>query len=152
MVPIARFCSWLITCPIMLFQIVGIFELKWKGVPCKNMVMAASLIRTVFGIGASVCSNPTMRWVQYVLSCGFFFFELFVVATIFKNGLAKFGAVKTKLNNVVLSRLLLLRFLFFLSWLSFPIVWLLSSTGLCLIDEDGSVCKHTHLFAREKHA
>eukprot|EP00961_Rhodomonas_salina_P157730 2123337-Rhodomonas_salina.1 len=46
MVPIARFCSWLITCPIMLFQVVGIHDVTYFGVSAKNLVMAAALIRT----------------------------------------------------------------------------------------------------------
>eukprot|EP00961_Rhodomonas_salina_P188209 2539939-Rhodomonas_salina.1 len=219
MVPIARFCSWLITCPIMLFQVVAIYEVKWWGVPTKNMVMAAgkempifldssslhlvvitlsyrfsfssklrlifsvfaALIRTVFGIGASVCTTEVYRWAMYCLSCIFFAFELIVAYQIFDGGLKKFSAVKTPRNNNVYARLQFLRFIFFVSvsskkcprsffvlimeivqlcaarqrhlktqpidaslggqWNSFAIIWLLSSTGLCVISEDASVCK-----------
>jgi len=153
MVPIARFCSWIITCPIMLFQVVGIHEVKVYGISCKNMVMAASLVRTVYGIGASVTIDDKMRWIQYMLSCFTFLFELWCVYQIYNAGLKKFSAVKTPLNNIVHSRIQFLRFLFYLSWSSFPIVWVLSSTGLCLINEDGSVlaylvadilCKNTY--------
>lgn len=103
----------------MLFQVVGIHDHKLFGVSCKHMVMAAALIRTVFGIGASVTLDSPMRWVQFCLSYAFFVFELYCAYTIFGQGLKKFGAVKTTLNNIVYSRLLLLRFMFFFSWNSF---------------------------------
>jgi len=151
--PIARYCSWLITCPIMLFQVVGLYDLKLWGISCKHMVMAAALIRTVFGIGASVTLDDQMRWVQFFLSYSFFFFELYCAYMIFGAALKQFGEVRTTLNSIVYSRIMLLRFIFFLSWNSFGIIWLLSSTGLCMISEDVSVlaylaadmlCKNTY--------
>eukprot|EP00961_Rhodomonas_salina_P152719 2055485-Rhodomonas_salina.1 len=60
---------------------------------------------------------------------------------IFQEGLKKFGAVSTKINNIVFVRLSFLRVLFFVSWNSFPLIWVLSSTGLCAISEDNTVCK-----------
>jgi len=106
--------------------------------PVRNMVMAASLIRTVLGIGASISEVETTRWVQYGLSCGFFFFELFCVYQIYGKALHKFSQVKTRLNNIVYTRILL-RSIFYFSWNSFPIIWLLSNTGLCLISENATV-------------
>lgn len=149
-VPIARFCSWLITCPIMLFQIMSIHEVKWKGQSLKNLIMAASLIRTVFGIGASVTANETHRWVQYCLGVVSFLFELTVVYQVFQGGMSKFAATKSILNDMVYFRLGLMRILFFVSWVAFPVTWVLSSTGMCLIGEDASVCE-CHLLPLSPH-
>eukprot|EP00287_Rhodomonas_sp_CCMP768_P009067 CAMPEP_0196720590 /NCGR_PEP_ID=MMETSP1091-20130531/3360_1 /TAXON_ID=302021 /ORGANISM="Rhodomonas sp., Strain CCMP768" /LENGTH=516 /DNA_ID=CAMNT_0042061877 /DNA_START=21 /DNA_END=1571 /DNA_ORIENTATION=+ len=142
MVPMARFCSWLITCPIMLLQVVVMHDVVWFNVSTRYMVLAASLIRTVFGIGASVTTNDTMRWVQFLLSCICFAFEMVVAHQTYKGALKKFAAVKTTLNGVVYARIMFLRFLFFFSWNAFPIIWALSSTGLCLISEDASVLSY----------
>jgi bacteriorhodopsin len=139
--PMARFCSWLITCPIMLFQVVGIHDFKIYRVSCKHMIMAAALIRTVFGIGASVSKGEDMRWVQFALSYCFFMFEMYCAYLIFAEGLRKFSVVKSTVNNIVYSRIMMMRFIFFVTWNAFGIIWLLSSTGLCMISEDASVCK-----------
>ena len=139
MIPLSRMCSWLITCPIMLSQAFGIHDLQLKGVSLRMPTMACSLIRTVCGIMASVTTDFTIaKWCFF--AAGFFFFlcEVLSVWLIFQHGIAKFRPhihASVPESETALNRLYFMRIVFYLSWCAFPILWVISPTGLCLIGE-----------------
>lgn len=59
----------------MLSQANGIAKLKIKGIAMKNMMMAASILRTVNGMAATITINLTLKWVFYGIAWMFLLFE-----------------------------------------------------------------------------
>jgi bacteriorhodopsin len=139
MIPLSRMCSWLITCPIMLSQAFGIFDLQLFGISLRMPICVCSLIRTVCGIMATVTTDfTTAKWCFFAAGFCFFMCEISSVWFIFKAGIAKFTPhihPDVPENQTALNRLYFMRVLFYFAWCAFPILWVISPTGLCLIGE-----------------
>lgn len=101
-----------------------------------SQVMAAALIRVVFGMSASVTTTEHLKWIFFTLGFLCLCFEYFIISRIFQAGIAKFSAIETARNKIACQRIKILRVIFFSTWTAFPIIWVLAPTGLCLIGED----------------
>nr|APR74032.1 GtACR2-EYFP [synthetic construct]BDV09306.1 EYFP fused hGtACR2 [Cloning vector CAGfshGtACR2-EYFP_R26] len=151
--PWSRMASWLCTCPIMLGQISNMALVKYKSIPLNPIAQAASIIRVVMGITATISPAEYMKWLFFFFGATCLVFEYSVVFTIFQVGLYGFESVGTPLAQKVVVRIKMLRLIFFIAWTMFPIVWLISPTGVCVIHENVSailylladgLCKNTY--------
>ena len=134
--PWSRMAGWLCTCPIMLGMVSNMALVKYKSQPLNPLMVAASLIRTVFGISATMSSGGSNVWLFFFIALCCFLFEYTVVYAIFGLTIADFASIGSPLANAVVARLKLLRGIFFFSWTAFPIIWLMSSTSTCILNED----------------
>jgi len=139
--PWARMASWLVTCPVMLGQVSAMALIKYKSLPLNNMMVAASLIRVVMGISATITPNEQLKWMFFFFGVSMLTFEYFCVFTIFSITIADFQEIDTPRSRLVVGRLKILRIVFHSAWTAFPILWVVSSTGLCVLSENiSSVC------------
>lgn len=134
--PWSRMAGWLCTCPIMLGMVSNMALVKYKSQPLNPLMVAASLIRTVFGISATMSSGGSNVWLFFFIALCCFLFEYTVVYAIFGLTIADFASIGSPLANAVVARLKLLRGIFFFSWTAFPVIWLMSSTSTCILNED----------------
>ena len=151
--PWSRMASWLCTCPVMLGQISNMALVKYKSIPLNPIAQAASIIRVVMGITATIAPAEYMKWLFFFFGATCLVFEYSVVFTIFQVGLYGFESVGTPLAQKVVVRIKMLRLIFFVAWTMFPIIWLISPTGVCVIHENVSailylladgLCKNTY--------
>nr|APR74031.1 GtACR1-EYFP [synthetic construct] len=151
--PWARMASWLCTCPIMLGLVSNMALVKYKSIPLNPMMIAASSICTVFGITASVVLDPLHVWLYCFISSIFFIFEMVVAFAIFAITIHDFQTIGSPMSLKVVERLKLMRIVFYVSWMAYPILWSFSSTGACIMSENTSsvlyllgdaLCKNTY--------
>eukprot|EP00802_Teleaulax_amphioxeia_P014304 Tamp_14367.p1 GENE.Tamp_14367~~Tamp_14367.p1 ORF type:complete len:452 (+),score=52.49 Tamp_14367:76-1356(+) len=138
--PWARMASWVCTCPIMLGMISNMALVKYGSQPLNPLMIAASLIRIVFGISATMSFGGPVKWIFFLIATCFFLFEYVTVYCIFAMTIADFDAIGSPLSEAVAHRLRILRAVFYFSWTAFPIIWLLSSTSGCILHENVSSC------------
>ena len=136
LLPWSRMATWICTCPIMLNMISNIETVKYNNFPLNNFMIPASLIRTVFGLTASMSTSYYIILINIFFSFIFFIFELSCVFYIYKIAIQNFLNINSSLSLKIVKRLKLLRFIFFLTWNSFWIIWILSSTFTCTISEN----------------
>lgn len=139
--PWARMASWLCTCPVMLGMVSNMALVKYKSQPLNPLMVASSIIRVVFGISATMSDDTQpAKWAFFFIAVCFFLFELTCVYAIFGMTIADFVQVRSPLGDAVVYRLNILRGIFFASWLCFPILWIISSTSACILNENISAC------------
>jgi bacteriorhodopsin len=134
--PWCRMAAWLCTCPIMLGLVSNMALIKYKSQPLNPMMGAASIIRTVFGISATMAHEEhIIIWTHAFIAFLCFGFEMVCALIIFALIINDFQEVGSPLALRTVGRLQILRLVFFLTWCAFPILWLVSSTYACLIHE-----------------
>jgi len=143
--PWCRMAAWLCTCPIMLGMVSNMALIKYKSQPLNPMMVAASIIRTVFGISATMAHEEHVIWVHAFFSFVCFLFEMACAWAIFALTIQDFRDIGSPLALKTVGRLHLLRMVFFFTWNCFPILWMVSSTYGCLIHENVSAI--LYLFA-----
>ena len=134
--PWARMASWVCTCPIMLGMISNMALVKYKSQPLNPLMVAASLGRLTFGISATMSDGGTTLWCFFLLGISFFMLEYSTVYAIFGIAIDDFASVQSPLGDLVVHRLNILRGIFYFSWTAFPIIWLISHSCLCVVDEN----------------
>ncbi len=139
--PWARMAAWMVTCPVLLNQISAMSLVKYNSMPLNTLMIAASLLRTTMGITATITPNMSLKWVFFSFGVFFFSFEMFTVFIVFYITLSDFEAIDNDLARLVVGRLKILRLILISTWTSFPILWVISSTGLCLVSENVSARK-----------
>ena len=78
----------------------------------------------------------TTLWCFFLMGVSFFMFEYATVYAIFGIAIDDFASVQSPLGDLVVHRLNILRGIFYFSWTAFPIIWLISSSCLCVVDEN----------------
>jgi len=136
--PWCRMAAWLCTCPIMLGLVSNMALIKYKSQPLNPMMIAASIIRTVFGISATMAETDDVIWTHFFFAFVCFIFEMVCAYAIFALTIDDFKQVGSPLAMRAVQRLYMLRAVFFCTWFCFPVLWILSSTYLCVIDENAS--------------
>ena len=140
-------------CPIMLGMVSNMALIKYKSQPLNPIMVAASIIRTVFGISATMAETDSIIWVHVFFAMLCFGFEMICAYAIFALTIQDFTDVGSPLGMRVVGRLQMLRTVFFVTWCAFPILWFMSSTYKCVIDENVSAilylmadmsCKNTY--------
>ena len=101
-------------------------------------MIAASIIRTVFGISTTMAETNDVIWTHFFFAFVCFIFEMSCVFAIFALTTDDFQQIGSPLAKKVVKRLYLLRMVFFGTWSCFPILWIISSTYMCVIDENAS--------------
>jgi len=95
--PWCRMTAWLCTCPIMLGLVSNMALIKHKSQPLNPMMIAAAIIRTVFGISATMAETNDVIWTHAFSSflpvC--FFFEMICAFSIFQR---KLQGVRVRLH------------------------------------------------------
>lgn len=151
--PWCRMAAWLCTCPIMLGMVSNMALIKYKSQPLNPIMVAASIIRTVFGISATMAETDGVIWIHVFFALMCFGFEMICAYAIFALTIQDFTDVGSPLGMRVVGRLQMLRTVFFVTWCAFPILWFMSSTYKCVIDENVSAilylmadmsCKNTY--------
>ena len=97
--PWSRMAGWLCTCPIMLGMVSNMALVKYKSQPLNPLMVAASLIRTVFGISATMSSGGSNVWLFFFIALCCFLFEYTVVYAIFGLTIADFASIGSPLAN-----------------------------------------------------
>ena len=133
--PYCRYAAWLCTCPIMLGLISNMALIKYKTWSLNPMMVAASIIRTVFGIAASMAEEPNIIRLHAFFAFFAFFIEMACAYAIFSITIQDFTAIGSPLAMNVVSRLNWMRGLFFITWNGYWVYWLLNSSNMCLMDE-----------------
>ena len=125
----------------MLGMVSNMALVKYKSQPLNPLMVASSIIRTMFGISATMSEhdNPA-KWAFFFLAICFFLFEMTCTYAIFGMTIADFQSIGSPLANAVVHRLNILRVIFFSSWCTFPIIWFISSTNACILHENVSAC------------
>lgn len=140
--PWCRMAAWLCCCPIMLGLVSNMALIKYKSQPLNPMMVAASIIRTVFGISATMAETESVIWTHAFFSFVFFFFEMIGAYAIFALTIQDFKDIGSPLALRVVGRLHLLRGIFFVTWNMYWILWIVSSTYACIIDENVNSILH----------
>ena len=140
--PWCRMAAWICTCPIMLGLVSNMALIKYKQWPLNPMMVAASLIRSVFGISATMAEHDNIIWLHAFFSFAAFFFEMVCAYAIFSITIQDFREIGSPLAQRVVGRLNLLRVIFFVTWNCYWVLWILNSGYLCIINEDANSILH----------
>lgn len=128
-VPLGRYFSWLLTCPVLLIHILRVHSCVGKPVPesTQNFIIILDQVVIVFGSYAAL-SVGTVKWIFFIvaLSCGLTLFAQIVNLSI--QNYEKFPSE---------SRVLIIAWtgLYLLSWGINPIIWVIGTPGLRLISQ-----------------
>lgn len=138
LLPWARMASWLATCPVMFIQMNNIAPINLYGISLNNIQIALAVARVINGITASCVDNMTMKWTFFFLGFACLIIEYTTVYRIYDAGLNKFriAAKQSTRCSKVCERLQLLRGIFFVAWTAFPVIWVFSPQGLCVLGEN----------------
>lgn len=118
-----RYADWLLTVPLLVAELVvvsGIAKEKAKGVTTKLAVAALLMIAAGYPGEVATKNSPYYMW--FIISCVFF---AYILWTLFSGEVGKAlkgqsGAVGSKLNN--------LRYVLLVTWLVYPIAYLLGNS------------------------
>mmetsp|Transcript_17904 Transcript_17904/g.27684 ORF Transcript_17904/g.27684 Transcript_17904/m.27684 type:complete len:432 (+) Transcript_17904:49-1344(+) len=132
----AKLAGWAVCCPIMLIQIGGMAQIKYRTIPLNNVVLAASLNRIIFGMASAITASDPARWGFYFCAWICYLTEVGITLTIMAVAISDFSKIKTELGQWVVGRIQTMRIIFLVAWTSFPVVWVLGYTGFCVIHED----------------
>jgi len=84
---------------------------------------------------ASFSTNDNLRWMAYALSCCFYTWICYITFSIFQ-------ATYDRYPDTGKQTVEMLALVFFASWTSFPILWMLGGEGSGIISHRASVCAH----------
>ena len=130
-----RHCSWIITCPMILFQINQLSSIRFIGIDMNSFLIVACEVMLVFGLSSSLSASDGIKWM-------FFSFGLLAVSVVFsiaffvfRKATARFLDRGTYQAKRIAERIRLLAALFFLSWSAYPVLYILSGEGACVASE-----------------
>jgi len=127
-VPLGRYFSWLLTCPVIIMQLMkvhGAVGYKLAKEQENFMVVLDQVMIVAGAFGAE--SEGIQKWVFFCISCGAgmgLFASIFLVI---RNNYVNFP-------EDVKRPIVMLHCLYFFSWLVYPALWVLGEPGLKLID------------------
>ena len=133
---LGRYFSWLMTCPVILMQFSRLFKLVGYQMlgQNENFIVILDQIMIVCGAFGAV-SSGAQKWIFFILA--------------FSAGLGLFGTMwflmkenLAKFPEGARGGLKITAALFFLSWASFPTLWVLGPPGLNIINQDTDVVLH----------
>lgn len=123
----ARYIDWALTTPLLLLNLAMIATFN---VGRKSALVAAIMGLDVFMIGTGLIAamtSGTAKWAFYALSCVAFVAVIILIWGILRGEAAKLTAGELKTYNTLTG---ILTFL----WLIYPIVWLVGTEGLGLVN------------------
>ena len=95
-----------------------------------------------FSVCAQMAENESVIWVHAFFSFLCFGFEMVCAYAIFSITIQDFKDIKSPLADRVVARLQILRAIFFITWNMYWILWIVSSTYKCWIDENANSILH----------
>ena len=136
LVPLGRYFSWLLTCPVILAQFLKLHGAAgYTSYQTQlNFLIILEQIMIVCGAFASV-STATQKWLFFVLGIaagGTFFIQIYFVY--FEN--------RRNLPEDIKLPTYFLTLLFIVSWLSYAGIWVLGPPGLGLLSRSNDVIAH----------
>ena len=130
-----RTVGWMLTVPVLLMQIGKMSVLKVQGVDVSSLITWLGIVMITFGFSASLCTDPGLKWFFFV--CGFvclivIFYGAYRI--MFQAG-QYYISLSTQDGTATANRVRALMFLFFVSWALYPLFFLLSIEGVCVVEE-----------------
>jgi bacteriorhodopsin len=151
----ARFVSWTVTTPVLLAQIGGIGMVKWGNFNMNNIMIGADLLMILAGVTSDISRSPAVKWALYIVGC-FAMILIFVVAWQITDGAIQKhrknlkastrpdeeattspeDAKERQIEKSTVFNLRVIQILFYISWTSYAIYYLLDYQTTCALSED----------------
>jgi bacteriorhodopsin len=131
-----RYVDWTLTTPLLLLSVALIalpplknfYESRERQTAILSLMFADALM-IVTGIFATLNGDPSVKYIWYGISCGFYVATAFILLSVLKRGRQRGGkAPNVKAAQGLGAYLLLL-------WLAYPIVWIFGPQGWSLWGE-----------------
>nr|AHH02140.1 PsChR1 [synthetic construct] len=136
LIPWARYAAWICTCPSILLQINTIHKCKISHFNLNTFIVQADLIMNIMGVTGALTTNIAFKWIYFAIGCILFIFIVLVVYDIMTSAAKEWKAKGDSKGNLVSTRLILLRWIFIVSWCVYPLLWILSPQATCAVSED----------------
>ena len=143
------------TTPVLLAQIGGIGLVKWGNFNMNNIMIGADLLMILAGITSDISRSPAVKWVLYIVGC-FAMILIFVVAWQITDGAIQKhhknlkaskrpdeeatvrpdDAKNRQMEKFTVFNLRVIQILFYISWTSYAIYYLLDYQTTCALSEN----------------
>jgi len=140
--PWIRYAAWLVTTPVLLNQVQGMIDIKIGSLRLAPIQSLANLIMIIMGVSAHLQENHAWKWLFFFVGCVMCAVIYYIAWLQFSKVNELYAATKTEIGDKVCFQLKLIMFCFYVGWSMFSVIWLLSSEGLCLIEEHISAAAH----------
>ena len=127
-----RHCSWLVTCPMLLFQVNQLSTVRWFGLDINSLMVVVCEVMLVLGISSSVASDWGIKWMFFALGVMCILLVFGVCFVIIRNASRRFSDRETFEGKKIAQRIQAMGILFFASWTAYPVLYILSAEGACV--------------------
>ena len=130
-----RSAQWLLTVPVLLMQITRMSVLNVYGVDMNSFTILVGTLMVVLGFSASLSTDSGIKWMFFCfgLLCMIFIFA--AVYKILDDAAAYYLSLADEEGVHTASRIRLITVVFYFSWSLFPLFFLLSIEGTCVVGE-----------------
>lgn len=135
-VPLGRYFAWLLTCPVIIMQLIKLHSsVGYKmATSNENMLVVLDQIMIVSGAFGAV-SIGAQKWIFFLLACvagGGLFFQIYLIT---KENIRNFPEEAKFIIKVATAT-------FCLSWITYPIFWIIGSPGLNFVGMNIDIVCH----------
>jgi bacteriorhodopsin len=130
-----RSAQWLLTVPVLLMQISKMSILEVQGVDMNSMMTAVGVLMIVLGFSASLATDAGIKWMFFCFGLLCMIFLFVVVWRIMGGAITYYISLCNEEGVHTANRIRLMAVVFFLSWSFFPLFYLLSIEGTCVVGE-----------------
>mmetsp|Transcript_58987 Transcript_58987/g.120823 ORF Transcript_58987/g.120823 Transcript_58987/m.120823 type:complete len:558 (+) Transcript_58987:86-1759(+) len=141
-IPWIRYAAWMVTTPVLLNQVQGVLDVKVGHLRLAPIQSLANLIMIVMGVSAHLQENIAWKWVFFLIGCVMALVIYWVAWLVFSTQIKYYAETKTAVGDRVVFQLKLIAVAFYVGWSAFPLIWMLSSEGLCAIEEHIAAAAH----------
>jgi len=134
-VPVARYMEWLITCPVLLIALSNLTGLKddynWRTMK----LLTADQGTILFGATGAMASG-SIKAVFFVVGVSYGIVTYFTCLEVYVESYANVPPNAKKTVSIM-------AYMFFMSWLCFPLFWLLGEEGFGHVNQNMSTILHS---------
>ena len=133
--PWVQYASWLMTTPLLLFQIQDIVDVKIHKLRIAPMQSHLNVNMLMCGVTASMIEHEGWKFALFFVGCVLNVIIFFFSYLHFREGIRCWRESGQDVAPVIISRLKFCASCFFAAWTCYPALWLLSSQGLCIMTD-----------------
>eukprot|EP00293_Proteomonas_sulcata_P017706 CAMPEP_0184296896 /NCGR_PEP_ID=MMETSP1049-20130417/7834_1 /TAXON_ID=77928 /ORGANISM="Proteomonas sulcata, Strain CCMP704" /LENGTH=447 /DNA_ID=CAMNT_0026606353 /DNA_START=55 /DNA_END=1395 /DNA_ORIENTATION=- len=134
-VPWLRYSIWVLSTPVLLWDIQDILDAFYRGTRLAPVQSLANLFLLCFGFIGAIEHVLAVKYLCYSIGVMMLGVVFFCAYNIVGQAVANFEATDTAQGRLVAFRLKLIACIFMTSFSGYPILWILSNQGLCLVPE-----------------
>jgi bacteriorhodopsin len=140
-----RTVGWLLTVPVLLLQIGKMSKFRVRGLDVNNIIVWLGIFMVICGFSASLSSNDGLKWMFFILGL-VSLLTIYVAAYFIMIAAGNFYvALDSEEGLLIAHRIRIMMFIFFFSWSLYPLFFLLSIEGACVVSENVTVVCFTLL-------